>query len=364
MGGISGKDLAYRVLASAVGGPVDLTAMALRPFGYNVEKSVLGSEWIGQKMEQVGLVSDARDPLKEFVASVMTPSPGGLATGLAKGSALVPAIAGMVNSGKVADVFKNFTPISKATVLSRSDLQHVDKLSKVAPVENLPQLGTKVFGNTDPYVYHGTSGASLDDIVNGGLKASKGGYEGPGVYFATRPEKVLDYVDSGSQIYRVKKQDLEKTYGLYNSKSNTTGRVMFGEDVVVESKSVPPGFIEVLTDGGWKPILSKSSQPQPQPKPTFGERLKAPAPWPSGYSPRDPVSTRLSLQEVVPTQSSVDNKIVNKYISGRGDFQGAPVEVVLDQVSGKYLIIDGHHRAAAQFNTGSSTIPASIVGIK
>lgn len=362
MSEISGKDLAYRTLAAALGGPVDLTTMVMRPFGYKVEKPVLGSEWIGQKMEQGGLVSDARDPLKEFAASVMTPSPGGLAAGLAKGSALVPAIAGMVNSGKVADVFKNFTPISKATVLSRSDLQHVDKLSKVAPVENLPQLGTKVFGNTDPYVYHGTSDASLDDIVNGGLKASKDGYEGPGVYFATSPEKVLDYVDLGSQIYRVKKQDLEKTYGLYNSKSNTTGRVMFGEDVVVESKSVPPEFIEVLTDGGWKPILSKSSKPQP--KPTFDERLKAPAPWPSGYTPRDPVSARLSLQEVVPTQSSVDNKTVNKYISGRGDFQGAPVEVVLDQASGKYLIIDGHHRAAAQFNTGSSTIPVSIVGIK
>jgi len=87
MAGISGKDLAYRALASAIGGPVDLTTMVMRPFGYKVEKPVLGSEWIGQKMEQSGLVSDARDPLKEFAASVMTPSPGGLAAGLAKGSA-------------------------------------------------------------------------------------------------------------------------------------------------------------------------------------------------------------------------------------------------------------------------------------
>jgi len=103
MADISGKDLAYRALASALGGPVDLTAMVMKPFGYNVEKPVLGSEWIGQKMEQGGIVSSARDPLKEFGASVMVPSPGGLAAGIGKGAALLPAIVGMTKVGKADD---------------------------------------------------------------------------------------------------------------------------------------------------------------------------------------------------------------------------------------------------------------------
>lgn len=103
MADISGKDLAYRALASALGGPVDLATMVMRPFGYSVEKPVLGSEWIGQKMEQGGLVSEARDPLKEFVASVMVPSPGGLASAVGKGAALLPAVAGMTKVGKVED---------------------------------------------------------------------------------------------------------------------------------------------------------------------------------------------------------------------------------------------------------------------
>lgn len=77
------RDLAYRAVAGVIGGPVDLATMAMRPFGYNVEdKNVVGgSEWIGGKMEKAGLVSSARSPLKEFLASMISPS------GLAKGAA-------------------------------------------------------------------------------------------------------------------------------------------------------------------------------------------------------------------------------------------------------------------------------------
>lgn len=103
MADISSKDLAYRTLASVIGGPVDLTTMVMRPFGYKPERPVLGSEWIGQKMEQGGLISDTRDPLKEFAASIMVPNPGGLAAGLGKGAALLPLAAGMTKVGKTED---------------------------------------------------------------------------------------------------------------------------------------------------------------------------------------------------------------------------------------------------------------------
>ena len=90
------KDLAYRTAASVFGGPVDLATMVMRPFGYNTpDTQVFGSsEYIGKKMEDVGLVSSARSPLTEFIASVAFPMPGSIA---AKGAALAaPLIGGML----------------------------------------------------------------------------------------------------------------------------------------------------------------------------------------------------------------------------------------------------------------------------
>ena len=66
-----------RGVAGVLGAPVDLTTMAMRPFGYNVpaEQVVGGSEYIGRKMEEAGLISSARNPVAEFLANVVTPDP-------------------------------------------------------------------------------------------------------------------------------------------------------------------------------------------------------------------------------------------------------------------------------------------------
>lgn len=101
------KDLAYRGLASVLGGPVDLATMVMRPFGYNVpeQQVVGGSEWIGKQLEDVGLVSSARAPLQEFITSMAIPTPSGLAKGAALGGA---ALVGAVKSGgKTTEVLKN-----------------------------------------------------------------------------------------------------------------------------------------------------------------------------------------------------------------------------------------------------------------
>lgn len=60
-------------VAGLLGGPVDLATMALRPLGYNVEQPVGGSEWIGQKMQNLGLVSEKRNPLAEGLAAFAGP---------------------------------------------------------------------------------------------------------------------------------------------------------------------------------------------------------------------------------------------------------------------------------------------------
>lgn len=91
------KDLAYRGLAAALGGPVDLASMVMRPFGYQQEKPVMGGEWIGERMEEAGIVSQARDPLGEFAASLVFPSPAGLETAMVKGMNIgLPAIGAMM----------------------------------------------------------------------------------------------------------------------------------------------------------------------------------------------------------------------------------------------------------------------------
>ena len=88
------KDLAYRTAAGVLGSPVDIATMFMRPFGYKTpDTEVFGSsEYLGKKMEDVGLISSARSPITEFITSLAVPTPGGVA----KGAALAaPALAGI-----------------------------------------------------------------------------------------------------------------------------------------------------------------------------------------------------------------------------------------------------------------------------
>lgn len=62
------------VVAGLLGAPVDLATLALRPLGYGVEKPVGGSEWIGQKMQDAGMVSAQRNPLAEALAGLAIPA--------------------------------------------------------------------------------------------------------------------------------------------------------------------------------------------------------------------------------------------------------------------------------------------------
>ncbi len=70
------KDAAYRGFGSMVGGPIDLAAMGMRPFGYTTpENQVIGgSEWLVQRMQDAGLVSSSRNPLAEFLTSILIPA--------------------------------------------------------------------------------------------------------------------------------------------------------------------------------------------------------------------------------------------------------------------------------------------------
>lgn len=99
------KDVALRGIASFFGGPVDLAAMAMRPFGYKIpeDRVIGGSEWMGKKLQDLGVVSSARAPLQEFLASLAIPNPAALTKGAAIGGA---AILGTKRGGNVTpDIF-------------------------------------------------------------------------------------------------------------------------------------------------------------------------------------------------------------------------------------------------------------------
>jgi len=103
---------------SLAGGPVDVISMAMRPFGYNVEKPILGSDWIKQKAEEYGIrPGNEADPQlnrlrqgSEFVSSFVNPA--------------VPvraAAAAMGKTGKSAEMLRGLTKAEPAPALAQTE---------------------------------------------------------------------------------------------------------------------------------------------------------------------------------------------------------------------------------------------------
>jgi len=128
------KDLAYRALASAVGAPVDLATMAMRPFGYKTPDTqvVGGSEWIGSQMERAGLIGSARSPIQEFLASMAIPSP----TGMAKGGMALAGMAAVPRASKAENIARGlYHPIGEGKKLEKpvSEMQFTQEIVKDLP---------------------------------------------------------------------------------------------------------------------------------------------------------------------------------------------------------------------------------------
>lgn len=174
------KDLAYRGLASVLGGPVDIATMVMRPFGYNVpeQQVVGGSEWIGKQLEDVGLVSSARAPVQEFITSMAIPTPSGLAKGAALGgAALVGSIKG---AGKTGDAIKSALPESyeyaknslqkwiDAGKPRNSDFYGGEIAKEVQ--NNLKRLKQESRQLPEGYFWRGTNNKQELDLVNKGVQ--------------------------------------------------------------------------------------------------------------------------------------------------------------------------------------------------
>jgi len=59
-----------------LGAPVDLVNEGLKLAGWGSEKPVAGSEWFGDRMQSMGMVSAERDPAAELAAGFVDPVSG------------------------------------------------------------------------------------------------------------------------------------------------------------------------------------------------------------------------------------------------------------------------------------------------
>lgn len=111
------------MVAGGLGAPVDLATMALRPFGYNVEKPVGGSEWIGDKMRRAGMVSDQRNALAEAAAGMLAPTgyADPIATARALGG-LSLGLAGAANTSAGMNAAFHAVPTGKVSPITRKQI--------------------------------------------------------------------------------------------------------------------------------------------------------------------------------------------------------------------------------------------------
>lgn len=142
--------------------------------------------------------------------------------------------------------------------------------------DKIPGTKKKVFNTDDEYVYHVTPKINKKNtILEEGLKPSKTGHGGPGVYMANTPDKTLGYsIDKleDGVLYRIKKADLIKEYGLY-SKENPDG-VEFddysGEVILAGNRTIPAKFIEEV-----KPAETPVKEPITKPVKPSKDVIKA-----------------------------------------------------------------------------------------
>lgn len=90
-------DVANRALvAGTLGAPVDIAAMAMKPFGYKEKEPFGGSEYIGKQMERAGMVTPTRRPMAELLTGV---APAVLGLG---GAAVSKGVGALSKLGKSA----------------------------------------------------------------------------------------------------------------------------------------------------------------------------------------------------------------------------------------------------------------------
>lgn len=182
------------VVGGLLGAPVDLATMAMRPFGYSVDKPTMGSEWIGQKLQDGGFVPDQRNPVAEALAGVALPAAAGQIKGV--------GLSGQYAKGFVASDF----------VANR-----LENASRSAKIKDPPQLPQRPFHDDYPQAGAQPGGSPLTTGIDGDILGAR--------YIAGR--RVSGGVDS--QLDPSEAADIARLLGISTPKSTRSGPSLAGD---------------------------------------------------------------------------------------------------------------------------------------
>ena len=145
-------ETATRGITGVLGAPVDITTMAMRPFGYSVpaEQVVGGSEYLGKQLERAGMLSGNRNQLSELLAGLVTPDP----LDVAKLSAMAVPMVGRVARQAPRDEALRIAQANAAKPISEGGLG--------LPPDNTAMDRARAMGY-EPGMYHAT-GADFQEI--------------------------------------------------------------------------------------------------------------------------------------------------------------------------------------------------------
>lgn len=127
--------------------------------------------------------------------------------------------------------------------------------SQLTDIWNKANRSVKVSRETAPkdtdFVYHTTSEKAVEKIKNEGLKPSKDGQYGPGVYFAPSEAKTGGYGSAEGAMLRVNRKKLPEDFQEWPGEQGWT------------EKGIPPEAIEIKqADGSWKTLKEVSGETQ------------------------------------------------------------------------------------------------------
>jgi hypothetical protein len=140
-----------------VGGAVDLGALAMRPFGYDVEKPVMGSDWIKEKATQLGIrPPEETDPTlrdirmgTELATSTMDPSAGARAVAQ-----------GVQKTGQAARALEDMTIGNMQRAKIRGAAEQVPDDAAYAPLRERMEAQGNLAYSISCGAIHGTGGCA------------------------------------------------------------------------------------------------------------------------------------------------------------------------------------------------------------
>ncbi len=156
-------DVVNRGIASLLGAPVDGIAGVLSLLGYDEEKPVGGSEWIGGKMERFGMVTPTRRPLVENLVGALLPIGGAINTAKAPLSSY--RLGQQAVSENVRNIAINPAEFSDFTFLMSPHQQEMLVARQMARKGDLPDRFSVLVSKTNDAMHPMESRVSKDQMT-------------------------------------------------------------------------------------------------------------------------------------------------------------------------------------------------------